>query len=45
MVLNAAAAVHIATEMPMEEAVTQAVEVIESGLALEKLGELVEAYS
>jgi anthranilate phosphoribosyltransferase len=45
VVLNAAAAVHIATEMPMEEAVTQAVEVIESGLALEKLGELVEAYS
>jgi anthranilate phosphoribosyltransferase len=45
VVLNAAAAVHIATEISMEEAVMRAGEVIDSGLALKKLGDLVEAYS
>jgi len=45
VVLNAAAAVHIATEMSMDDALKRAGEVIDSGLALKKLGELVEAYS
>lgn len=45
VVLNAAAAVHIATGLSMDAAVKQAGEVIDSGSALKKLGELVEAYS
>ncbi len=45
VVLNAAAAVHIAGGLSMEESVKRAGEVIDSGLALKKLGELVEAYS
>lgn len=43
--INAAAALHIATDLPMAEAFKQAEDVIDSGLALGKLGELVEAYS
>jgi len=36
--------VHIVTGLSMDAAVKQAGEVIDSGSALKKLGELVEAY-
>ncbi len=45
VVLNAAAALHVAGEGEMDEAVTTATQSLDSGAALEKLSQLIEAYS
>ena len=45
VVLNAAAALHVAGEGEMDEAVTTATTSLDSGAALEKLSQLIEAFS
>ena len=45
MVLNAAAALHVADGAEMDEAITTATESLDSGAALEKLSQLIEVYS
>ena len=45
MVLNAAAALHVADAGDLNEAIEQAKESLDSGAALEKLSQLIEVYS
>ncbi len=45
VVLNAAAALHVADGGEMDEAITTATQSLDSGAALEKLSQLVEVYS
>ena len=45
VVLNAAAALHVANGGKMDEAVSSARESLDSGAALEKLSQLIEIYS
>jgi anthranilate phosphoribosyltransferase len=45
VVLNAAAALHVADGGGMDEAITRAGQALDSGAALEKLSRLIEVYS
>ncbi|MCH6568693.1 MAG: anthranilate phosphoribosyltransferase [Acidobacteria bacterium] len=45
VVLNAAAALHVADEGEMDEAIAKATQSLDSGAALEKLSQLIEIYS
>ena len=45
VVLNAAAALHVADEGEMDEAIAKATQSLDSGAALQKLSDLIEVYS